>query len=74
MDTDLMMVIGVTLGVLSIPALLSAYSEGRPPRLAAIVVLIAGTLVVVALIQKPSGYTVREILLAFASVFGRFTR
>ena len=74
MDTDLMMVIGVSLGVLAIPALLSAYSEGRPPRLAAIVVLIAGTLIVVALNQKPSGYTVREIFQAFGTVFAGFAR
>ena len=73
MDTDLMMVIGVTLGVLTLPSILSAFSEGRPPRLAAVMLLIAGTLVVVALNRKPSGYTLIEVLQAFRTVIGRLT-
>ena len=40
-----MLVVGITLGVLSIPAMLNAYSDGRAPRFASIVVLIAGVLI-----------------------------
>lgn len=71
MDTDLFLVIGLTLGGLTIPSLLSAFTEGRTPRSAAIMVLIAGTLVVLALTQKPSGYSVSDIPDAFARVIGR---
>lgn len=73
MDTDLMLVIGIILGVLTIPALLSAFAESRTPRAASIIVLIAGTLIVLAINQKPSGYTFPEAARAFATVFARFT-
>lgn len=68
MNTDLMLVIGIVLAVLSIPSMLSALNDGRAPRLAAITVLIAGGLVIVALSQKPGGYQVRDIPNAFYRV------
>lgn len=67
-----MLVIGVVLAGLSIPALLSAYSESRPPRAGAIMVLIGGILIVVALSQTPRGYTFAEIPDVFLKVIGRF--
>ena len=72
MDTDLMLVLGLAISVLAIPSLLSAFSESRPPRAAAILVLIGGVLLVVALTQKPSGYTFAEIPEVVFSVIGRF--
>ena len=72
MDTDLMLVMGLAISVLAIPSLLSAFSESRPPRAAAIMVLIGGGLLVVALSQKPSGYTFAEIPEVVFSVIGRF--
>ncbi|PZQ97962.1 MAG: hypothetical protein DI533_12585 [Cereibacter sphaeroides] len=72
MDTDLMMVIGITLGVLSVPSLLSAFSEGRPPRFAAIIILVAGILVVAAIYQRPSGYSFQDIVGSFRNVIARF--
>ncbi|MGB8815508.1 MAG: hypothetical protein WCC57_20215 [Paracoccaceae bacterium] len=70
MDTDLYLVIGLTLGALAIPSTLSAFSEGRPPRAAAILVLIAGTLVFLALTKKPGGYEIADIPQAFFRVIG----
>ncbi len=72
MDTDLMLVTGIMLGLLAVPALISAYSEGRAPRLASIFLLIAGTLIVVALSGRPSGYTFDQMIRAFGNVFSRF--
>ena len=69
MDSDLMLVTGIILGVLSIPAMLNAYSDGRAPRLASIVVLIAGALIVVAVKDHPSGYTPAELPDVFSRVF-----
>lgn len=72
MDPDLLLVIGIILGILSVPAILSAFSEGRAPRAAAITVLIAGVLVVVALQTKGGGYTISDIPHAFFAVIGRY--
>ncbi|MFN3937569.1 MAG: PucC family protein [Gemmobacter sp.] len=72
MNSDLMLVVGIIAAVLAIPSLLSAYSESRPPRVAAILIMIASVLVVVAIWQKPSGYTLEEIPRVFVRVFGRF--
>ncbi len=71
MDTDLILVIGVVTCALAIPSLLSAFSESRPPRAGAIMVLIGGVLVVLALTQKPSGYTFAQIPDVFVRVLAR---
>jgi hypothetical protein len=72
MDTDLMLVLGLVISVLAIPSLLAAFSESRAPRAGALMVLIGGVLVVVALTQKPSGYTFAEVPEVVFSVIGRF--
>lgn len=72
MDTDLMLVIGLAICTLAIPSLLSAFSESRPPRAGAIMVLIGGVLLALALTQKPSGYTFAEIPDVIFRVIGRF--
>lgn len=72
MDTDLMLVVGLLICVLAIPSLLSAFAESRPPRSGAIMVLIGGVLLAVALTQKPSGYTFAEVPDVVFKVIGRF--
>ena len=72
MDTDLILVIGIVLVALAIPALLAAFSESRPPRAGAIMVLIGGVMVVVALSQNPGGYTFAEVPGLFITVIGRY--
>lgn len=66
-----MLVAGLIICALSIPSLLAAFSESRAPRAGAIMVLIGGVLLVVALTQKPSGYTFAEIPQVFVSVIAR---
>ncbi len=61
MNTDIALVTGLILLVLSIPAIFSAFSEGRAPRVAAVVMVIGGGLVVWAFNQKPGGFTFEEI-------------
>lgn len=70
MDTDLLLVVGIILTGLAIPSLLAAFSESRPPRAGAIMVLIGGILIVVALNQRPTGYTFAEIPDVFLKVIG----
>lgn len=73
MDPDTIFVLGLGLGVLSIPAIVSAVSNGRRPRIATITMMIAGVMVVYAMSQKPGGYTIEEIPRIFARVINSFT-
>ena len=72
MDPDLFLVIGLVIAVLTIPAMLTAFTEGRTPRAAAIMVLIAGVLIVLALSRHPNGYSIADIPNAFVRVFDRY--
>jgi hypothetical protein len=71
MDTDLALVAGLAVGAVAIPAALSAWSEGRVPRAAAVAALAAGGLVIWALTAKPGGYTLAEIPETVIAVLAR---
>ena len=71
MNSDLMLVIGLVIGVLVIPALLNAWTEGRTPRAAAIMVMIAIGLVVGAVRMHPGGYALADVPDVFFRVLGR---
>jgi len=72
MDTDLMLVVGSIALVLSIPSLMSAWIEGQVPRIGAILVLIGGVLLVVALAKHGRPYTFAEMPEVFMKVFARW--
>lgn len=74
MDPDLLMVVGVVVAVLTVPALFSALVDSRPPRAGAILALIAGVLIAVAVTQRPGGYSISELPDAFGRVFARYLR
>jgi hypothetical protein len=61
MDADMAMAIGTVLGVLSIPSLLSAMSEGRAPKVVGLLLIAAGGLVIWALATRPGGYSLAEL-------------
>ena len=69
---DLFLVVGIVLLVFTVPAIVSAISDRRPPRLPALVLMIGGVLVAVALAQKPGGYAIDDIPAAFSRVINRF--
>jgi hypothetical protein len=71
MDADLALVIGLILAVFSVPAILSAFSDGRAPRVAALALIGGGALIVWALWSKPGGYAIEEIPDAFIRVVAR---
>ena len=73
MDTDLYLTVGIILGLLTLPSLLNAWTEGRPPRVGAILLIVSVILISVALTQRPSGYSFGEIPKAMLKVFGRLT-
>lgn len=70
MNGDYYLVAGVIAGVLAAPALLSAFAESRPPRAAAVLVLLCGGLLTMAVVNNPTGYAVNDVPQAFVRVFG----
>ncbi|SLN20495.1 hypothetical protein TRL7639_00508 [Falsiruegeria litorea R37] len=72
MDTDLMLVLGMVVAVLSIPSMISAYSDDRPIRASAIVLLMSLGAVVYAIFSHPGGYTFEQIPEVFFGVVARF--
>ena len=72
MDPDLSLVIGLVLIVLSIPSIMAAFSEGHAPRVASIVVIAGGALVVWAMTAKPGGYSIMDIPDVFLRVVARY--
>ncbi|SDF56856.1 hypothetical protein SAMN04488117_105100 [Celeribacter baekdonensis] len=72
MDTDLFLVLGTAICVLAVPAFVSAFSDSRPPRGAAIMVMIGGGLLVAAVIKHPGGYAISDIPDAVMRVIGHY--
>jgi hypothetical protein len=72
LDTDLLFIVGLVVLVLSFPVIVGAYSEGRPPRTAAIMILIGGGLVAIAVWQRPGTYTLEGIPDTFVRVVGHY--
>ncbi|MGA0540627.1 hypothetical protein [Neotabrizicola sp. VNH66] len=72
MDPDLFLTIGVVLAILTIPSLFSAWTDGRAPRMGAIMLIAAAGLVVAAVTKKPGGYAVGDVPHVMMSVVGRY--
>jgi len=72
MDPDLALVLGIVVGALSIPSILSALSDKRAPRASALTILIAGGLVLYAAQSKPGGIVLEKIPDTFVSVVARY--
>lgn len=71
MDPDTTLVVGMVLAVLSIPAIVSALSEAKAPRIAAIVLIIAGGLMVYAINSKDGGYRIEDVPRVVFTVIAR---
>ena len=74
MNPDTSLVIGIVVAVFAIPAMVSAISDNRAPRAAAIAVLLGGGFIVFALMNKPGGYSIEDVPQAFTRVVGSFLR
>ncbi|MCE8547841.1 hypothetical protein KBY25_18645 [Ruegeria pomeroyi] len=72
MDSDLILVVSMVIAALSIPAMVSAYSEVRRPFAAIFTLVIAAGMMLYAAWLKPGGYVLAEIPDVFFSVFARF--
>ena len=72
MDTDIILIAGIVLGALSIPAMLSAISDGNAPRVPVFMILISGAMIVFAFVMHPGGYAISDVPDVFFSVIGRY--
>ena len=72
MEPDLSLVLGLVIGVFAIPAIVSAMSDGRAPRVASIAVLISGGLIVYAINAKEGGYRMGDVPKVIYRVVGQF--
>lgn len=72
MDIDLIFVSGCLILVFAIPAIISAYSDGRVPRYPAIIVMIGGVLIFYAITERPGAYSLETLPDVFLRVVARF--
>ena len=72
MDNDLIFVVGLVLCVFSVPSIVSAFSDRRAPRVATLVLMAGGAMIVWAIQNQPGGYRIEEIPEIFVRVVARF--
>ena len=72
MDYDLIFVLGCVITAFSVPAMVSAYSDGRSPRYPAMIILIGIVMIGYVINERPSNYTIQTIPDVFVSVIGRY--
>ena len=70
MASDMLLVVGTVLVVLSLPSFLNAYTESRSPRMATGMCLFAAAAFLVANQLQPRGISMSDVPLAFARVIG----
>jgi hypothetical protein len=73
MDPDTLFVIGLGLGALSVPAAISAISNGVRPKIATVTLMVAAAMMVWAISHKPGGYPIESIPKVVARVVGYLT-
>lgn len=74
METDIALVLGLLLALLSVPATISAFSGGRSPRSALTLAAVGGILVVYAVMANPAGYRAGEFPQVVMRVVAYFIR
>lgn len=73
MSPDIALVVGVIAAGLAFMSLVSAYSESEPPRMAALLGLVSGSMILYAVSVNPIGYSVHDVPDAFVRVFNDIT-
>ena len=74
MDADIALVLGLVIAILTIPSVLSAFLDDRPPRASAITILIAGALILYAIMTRPGGIPIAQVPDIVMTVIARFLR
>lgn len=73
MDTDLIFVVGFFVIVLSIPAIVSAFLDGRAPRAPALIILIGALMIGYAVRERPMAYSLETVPDVILRVFVHLT-
>ena len=71
MDADTSLVMGLMLAILSVPALLSAWSDGRLPVIGTLLLAVGGGMVIYAFVITQTGYTLSGLPDVVYTVIGR---
>ncbi len=74
MDFDLIFVVGFAISVLGIPAIVSAFLDGRTPRAPALIILIGALMIGYAVRERPMAYSFETIPDVFLRVVANYTR
>jgi len=74
MDNDFILVLGVLVGALTFPALVSSFSASRAPRGAIIAFVTGGALIIWAVYQQPNTYSVEKFPDVFVRVIANIIR
>ncbi|MEM9433233.1 MAG: hypothetical protein AAGA12_04875 [Pseudomonadota bacterium] len=74
MNNDLILVLGLIIGLLTLPSILSALKEGTAPRVAAFSAVVSGALIVFAISNQPGGYSITDLPRVFEGVVSSFAR
>ncbi len=61
MSNEFILVLGLAIGVLTIPAMFSAWMDGNPPRVATFSAVVSGAMIIYAIYNQPGGYSVNEL-------------
>ena len=61
MLSDYLLTIGLVVGLFSIPAMLSAYADQRPPRASMAAFILAAATMAFAYVQQPGGYKPADV-------------
>lgn len=72
MDIDLIFVLGIVIGVFALPSMVSAFSERRAPRVAALFIMISGMMVTYAVHMREEPYVLEQLDNVFVSVVARY--
>ncbi|NDU99421.1 hypothetical protein [Pseudoroseicyclus tamaricis] len=70
MDADLTFVIGVVIGLLSIPSLFGGLMDRRVPIMALVMLVLSAGLIAYAATQNPGAYSIQTVPDAFVRVIG----
>ena len=73
MDPDLSFAMGIVIGVLTIPSIVSALIDGRAPRTPAFLVIIGGLMIGYAVLERPGSYGFDTIPDVFVRVIAAYT-